>query len=216
MNKTKLIDLDNGNKIYQLDKGFKLSTDTVELSHFINIDNPSKVLEIGTGNGIIPILLNKNNIEEFDAVDIQKENIEIAEKNFKLNNLSDKFRLINSDIRKYKKSNYYDIIISNPPFMTVDGKPVNKDINKYISRHEYYLNLEEFISNSKRLLKPVGKIFFVHRLHRLEEIIVMLNKYNFSLSKIRFLTKNCNYINIVLFEAYKGKNTKLKIEHKEV
>lgn len=209
--------LDAEKYIFQFKDAFKFSNDTVELVNFVEINKKNKILEIGTGNGIIPILLKakKDKILEYDAVEIQKKNILLAQENFKINAVSF-INLIEEDIKNYKKSNYYDMIIANPPYMEVDGKKINENDSKAISRHEIELNLEDFIAASKRLLKAQGTLFFVHRAHRLVDLISMLTKYNFSVARLRFLTKSNKVTNIILIEALKGKKTQLKLEYKEI
>lgn len=125
--------LDAEKYIFQFKDAFKFSNDTVELVNFVEINKKNKILEIGTGNGIIPILLKakKDKILEYDAVEIQKKNILLAQENFKINAVSF-INLIEEDIKNYKKSNYYDMIIANPPYMEVDGKNKWKRFKGYI------------------------------------------------------------------------------------
>ena len=118
------------------------------------------------------------------------------------------------DIREYKKSNYFDVIISNPPYMNDNGKKINENEHKAISRHEIKLSLNELISNAKRLLKPIGLLYFVHRTHRLVEIIKTLDKNNFSIKKIIFIYSAQNNKSTMMFvEAIKGKKIKLEIQN---
>ena len=118
------------------------------------------------------------------------------------------------DIKEYKNSNYFDIIISNPPYMENNGKKINENKHKAISRHEIKLSLSEFISNAKRLLKPIGSLYFIHRTHRLVEIVKNLDENNFSIKKIIFIysTKN-NKSSMMFVEAIKGKKVKIEIEN---
>ena len=103
-------------------------------------------------------------------------------------------------------------MISNPPYMVLDGKKISENENKKISRHEITLNLEDLIKNAKRLLKPQGEFFMVHRSFRLPEIIMELEKNKFSLKKIQFVYFNREKnSNLVLVQASKGKKNKLEI-----
>lgn len=208
----------DGKNFYQLKDGFKFGTDIIELFDFIEIKkNNVNVLEIGSGSGILPILLSDNEkIKNYDAVDIQKENFYILNKNIENNNFKFKINSLCEDIKKLKNSNMYDIIFSNPPFMEIDGKQINENIHKKISRHEVELNLKDFIKNAKRLLKPCATLFFVHRLHRMVEIIKILDEEKFCVSRIRFIKKDNKYLNIVLIEALKGKKSILKVEDKNI
>ena len=205
-------------KIIQKVSGYKYGEDTILLFKlFQNSLNKKniKLLDIGTGNGILPILLSDNKfLTELIGIDIQEENIERANNALKLNKIKKNIQFECIDIREYKNSNYFDTIISNPPYMDDNGKKINENEHKAISRHEIKLTLSEFISNAKRLLKPIGSLYFIHRTHRLVEIVKSLDKNNFSIKKIIFIysTKN-NKSSMVFIEAIKGKKVKLEVEN---
>ena len=163
----------------------------------------------------MPILLSDNEfLSEIIGIDIQRENIERAIKALELNKIRKNIIFECMDIKEYKNSNYFDVIISNPPYMEDNGKKINENEHKAISRHEIKLTLSEFISNAKRLLKPIGSLYFIHRTHRLVEIVKSLDKNNFSIKKIIFIysTKN-NKSSMVFIEAIKGKKVKLEVEN---
>lgn len=205
-------------KIIQKKTGYKYGIDTVLLSKFFILNNSTKtnlkVVDIGTGNGILPVLLYRHkNISEIVGVDIQDENIKRANKARKINNMEDKINFICADIKDYSKSNYFDIVISNPPYMELNGKKINENEHKKISRHEIKLDLRSFIKSSKKLLKPIGKLCFIHRTHRLVEIIKELEENKFSISKIIFIYSANNKSSMMYIEALKGKKTKLEIEN---
>lgn len=206
--------LNNGYKLIQKKDGFRFSVDAVILSDFFSPTKKGKILDIGCGNGIIPILLySKGKGEDITGVEIQEENCELALKNVKLNNLEDYIKIENSDVKEYPKGNTFDYIISNPPYMEVDGKKQNILSCKSIARHELKLNLYDLIRNAKRLLKPMGSITLVHRSYRFTDISRILEDCGFSLKRVRFVyySKDRNS-NLVLVEAFKGKKCKLEIE----
>lgn len=206
--------LNNGYKLIQKKDGFRFSVDAVILSDFFSPTKKGKILDIGCGNGIIPILLySKGKGEDITGVEIQEENCELALKNVKLNNLEDYIKIENDDVKEYPKGNTFDYIISNPPYMEVDGKKQNILSCKSIARHELTLNLYDLIRNAKRLLKPVGSITLVHRSYRFTDISRILEDCGFSLKRVRFVyySKDRNS-NLVLVEAFKGKKCKLEIE----
>lgn len=209
-------------KIIQKKLGFKYGTDTVLLCKFISenikLKNKTNILDIGTGNGIIPLILSDKLLKNFKnlnfiGIDIQKENIERAVKTMEINNLNDLFSFECCDIKNYKQGNYFDLIISNPPYMEQDGKQLNNNSHKAISRHELYLSLEDFIKNSKRLLKPIGRLCFIHRSFKLVEIIKELDKNKFSIEKIIFIYSSNKETNLMYVQAVKGKKVKIKIDN---
>ena len=210
--------LDEKFEIIQKIDGYKYGEDTILLFKLIqdSLNKKNiKLLDIGTGNGILPILLSDNDfIRELIGIDIQEENIERAKKALKLNKIEKNIQFECMDIKEYKNSNYFDIIISNPPYMEDNGKKINENEHKAISRHEIKLSLSEFISNAKRLLKPIGSLYFIHRTHRLVEIVKNLDENNFSIKKIIFIysTKN-NKSSMMFVEAIKGKKVKIEIEN---
>lgn len=210
--------LDEKFKIIQKVGGYKYGEDTILLFKLfqasLNKKN-IKLLDIGTGNGILPILLSDNKfLSELVGIDIQKENIDRANKALQLNKIERNILFECMDIREYKKSNYFDVIISNPPYMDDNGKKINENEHKAISRHEIKLSLNELISNAKRLLKPIGLLYFIHRTHRLVEIIKALDKNNFSIKKIIFIYSAQNNKSTMMFvEAVKGKKIKLEIQN---
>lgn len=206
--------LNNGYKLIQKKDGFRFSVDAVILSDFFSPTRKGKILDIGCGNGIIPILLySKGKGEDITGVEIQEENCELALKNVKLNNLEKYIKIENSDVKEYPKGNTFDYLISNPPYMEVDGKKQNILSCKSIARHELTLNLYDLIRNAKRLLKPMGSITLVHRSYRFTDISRILEDCGFSLKRVRFVyySKDRNS-NFVLVEAFKGKKCKLEIE----
>lgn len=210
--------LDEKFKIIQKVGGYKYGEDTILLFKLfqasLNKKN-IKLLDIGTGNGILPILLSDNEfLSELVGIDIQKENIDRANKALQLNKIEKNIQFECMDIREYKKSNYFDVIISNPPYMDDNGKKINENEHKAISRHEIKLSLNELISNAKRLLKPIGLLYFIHRTHRLVEIIKALDENNFSIKKIIFIYSSQNNKSTMMFvEAVKGKKMKLEIQN---
>ena len=210
--------LDEKFKIIQKVGGYKYGEDTILLFKLfqasLNKKN-IKLLDIGTGNGILPILLSDNKfLSELVGIDIQKENIDRANKALQLNKIEKNILFECMDIREYKKSNYFDVIISNPPYMDDNGKKINENEHKAISRHEIKLSLNELISNAKRLLKPIGLLYFIHRTHRLVEIIKALDKNNFSIKKIIFIySAQNNKSTMMCVEAVKGKKIKLEIQN---
>lgn len=168
-------------KIIQKKDGFCFGIDSILLSDFAKkIKDNSKVVDLGTGTGIISILLcKKTKLSKIIGIEIQKEIYEIAQKNIKLNKLENKFEVINENIKNIEKiieKNSIDVIVTNPPYKKINTGIKNENKIKLISRHEIEAKLEDFIEISKKLLKDKGEFYMVHRPERLAEIIEIMKK----------------------------------------
>ncbi len=211
-----ITELKNKYQLIQDKVGFRLTVDSVILADFVDSNLSDKnILDVGTGNGIIPILLSMREDKNVNitGIEIQEDVSKLAHENIIHNNLCDKIKIINIDVNDFKLGNTYDVVISNPPYMKVDGKKQNDNEGKSIARHEIKLDLKSLISNAKRLLKPIGEFYMVHRTHRLDEIVVALNEASMSIQKIRFVyaSKEEESSNLILIKAVKGKKSILEV-----
>ena len=204
-------------KIYQNTEMFKFSLDSVLLANFVTI-NPStkKILDIGTGNAIIPLILSTKTKSKITGVEIQKEVSNLATKSVKINNLDEQINIINKDINEYLKTDeteVYDVITCNPPFFKLNEKSIiNESKCKQIARHEITLNLDNLIKISKKLLKNKGRLDIVHRPERLIEIIEIMKKNNIEPKKLCFVYPKTNTeSNILLIEGIKNGKPGIKI-----
>lgn len=200
--------------LIQETEGFRFGTDIVLLSEFICefAKSNQKNLEIGTGNGVLPVLLAQKHFQSRDylAVDILESNIALAQRNWERNHISP--RSLCMDIREFQEKNQYSQIFVNPPYMRVDGKLQNLCWEKAIARHEISLSLEELVQSVKKILSPIGSLYMVHRSHRLQELLELFSKYQLSVSKIRFVYHENGMIsNLVLLEVYKGRKAQCQI-----
>lgn len=200
-------------KIYQDDNYFKFSIDGVLLANFVKYKlTTKKVLDIGTGTGIIPLILTMKSDVVVDAIEIQKELVELFRKTIEINHLDKSINLIHDDIRNYSTQsenlNKYDIVISNPPYFS---KEQNKTI-KDNAKHENFLSLEELIIASKKILKDRGFLYLIYNTARLHEIFNLLELNNFSISTLRFIHDTVDKPSkLVLIEASKNGNTMVKV-----
>ena len=207
-----------GLKIIQNEKGFCFGIDSVLLSDFAkNIKKNSLVLDLGTGTGIIPILLcGKTNLKKVIGVEIQEEVSNMARRSSKLNNLEEKFQVLNEDILSLEKlyeNQTFDVIVTNPPYKKKDTGIINEDERKIISRHEITASLEDFIKVSKDLLKDKGEFYMVHRPERLVDILSLLRKYKIEPKELRFIYSNTKKPpKLVLVKGIKNAKTFLKID----
>ena len=207
-----------GLKIIQNENGFCFGMDAVLLSDFAKeIKQGSNVLDLGTGTGILGILLcKKTNLKTITGVEIQKDVYDMAKRSIKLNNLEDKFLVINEDIKNLDKKlelQSFDAIVTNPPYKKNSTGLKNDNEYKVISRHEVKCNLEDIIRVSSKLLKNNGKLYMVHRPERMKDIIINLEKYKMQIKEIRFVHPNINKKpNMILIKAVKQGGDFLNIQ----
>lgn len=194
-------------KIYQDTEMFNFSLDSVLLPNFITINkNVENILDIGTGNAPIPLILSSKTNAKITAIEIQKEVCELAKKSVELNNLQEQIKVIHGDINILKDElpiNYFDIITCNPPFFEVKKESkLNQSDYKTIARHEITLNLNQICAIAKRLLKNDGILGIVHRPERLTDILIAMRENNIEPKKIRFVSpKTGENANTVLVEG---------------
>lgn len=207
-----------GLKIIQNTEGFCFGIDAVLLSDFAKeIKNNSKVLDLGTGTGILPILLcGKTNLNKIYGIEIQKEVAAMAGRSVKLNNLENRIEIVNKNIKDIEnifEKNFFDAIVTNPPYKKINTGEKNEKENKLISRHEITASLDDFIKISFNLLKDKGSFYMVHRPERLAEIIYKLKQNKLEPKIIKFVYSNIkSEPKLVLIKAVKNAKEFLKIE----
>lgn len=204
-----------GLKLIQDTTGFCFGIDAVLLANFAKVKRGTKVVDLGTGTGIIPILIaGKSEAKEIIGVEIQEEVHEMATRSVKLNNLENRVRIINADIKSIDKElevHGYHVVTSNPPYMHIDGIK-NPNDKKAISRHEVKCSLEDVIRAASRLTMPKGKFFMIHRPTRLVDIIELGRKYRLEPKKVQFVHPRANKApNLLLIEFAKDGKPELKI-----
>ena len=208
----------NNLKIIQNKNGFCFGMDSVLLSDFAkNIKINSKVIDLGTGTGILPILLSaKTKAQKIVGIELQKEVADMATRSIELNNLQEKVEIICENIKNLKniyEANFFDAIITNPPYKIVGTGGINEVETKLISRHEITANLEDFISISSYLLKDKASIYMVHRSERLVDILSLFRKYKLEPKELKFVQPSSNKApNLVLIKATKNAKPFLKID----
>lgn len=205
-------------KIIQNKNGFCFGIDAVLLSDFAKkIKKKAVVLDIGSGTGIISILLcKKTELDKIYGIEIQEEVAKMSKKSAELNGLEDKFKVINIDINEIFtvfEKNKFDVIVTNPPYKQINTGAQNTEIKKLISRHEIKCTLEDVIEKSSKLLKSLGEFYMVHRVERLVDIMCLLRKYNLEPKQIRFVQSKINEKpKLILIKAIKNAKPFLKID----
>ena len=200
-------------KIYQDRERFSYGTDAIFISSFAK--PKGLVVDLGTGTGIIPLrIVNNPRVHKVYGVEIQEDVANIARASIGLNRLEEKIEIVNMDLKNlgqiFKKSSI-DTIISNPPYMKSGGAIVNENENFALSRHEIACNFEDIIRISDYLLKPLGRIYIVHRPDRLTDILYTMRKYKIEPKYIRFVQAKINKKpNLLLIEGVKDGRPDLK------
>ena len=207
----------NGYRIIQDPDRFCFGMDAVLLSGFAIAKKGDKVLDMGTGTGIIPILMEaKTEAEHLTGLEIQPESADMALRSVKLNGLEDKISIVTGDIKEAKNlfpKASFQVITSNPPYMIGQHGLVNPHSEKAIARHEVLCTLEDVVENAAVLLVPGGHFYMVHRPFRLAEIFTTLTKYRLEPKRMQLVYP---YIdkepNMVLIEATRGGKSRLQVE----
>lgn len=203
-------------KIIQRRDMFNFSLDTVLLANFCTINKDlTTIVDFGTNNAAIPLLLSRRTDKKIIGVEIQKEAVELANKNVVLNDLQYQIEIVHSDIKEYvSEAKKVKLVVCNPPFFKV-GEKSNLNENKYlqIARHEIMIDLEGIIKSAAMILDNKGRFAMVHRPDRMIEIINIMQKYDIEPKRIRFVyPKVGKESHIFLIEGmYKG-NKGVKIE----
>ena len=206
-----------GYKIIQNTEKFCFGMDAVLLSGFATVKPGELVLDMGTGTGIIPILLEaKTEGKHFTGLEIQTESADMARRSVALNNLAEKIDIVNGDIKEASKifgKNVMNVVTVNPPYMNDLHGIKNPDMPKAIARHEVLCTLEDVVREASAVLKQNGRFYMVHRPHRLVEIITMMTKYKLEPKRMRLVHPyKDKEANMVLIEGLKGGKSMIKVE----
>lgn len=207
----------NGYKIIQHKDKFCFGMDAVLLSGFAKVNEGERVLDLGTGTGIIPILLEaKTDGHHFTGLEIQEESADMARRSVLYNGLQEKVDIVTGDIKEasriFQKASF-DVVTSNPPYMNDAHGLKNPELPKAIARHEVLCTLEDVVREAALLLKPGGRFYMVHRPHRLVEIINVCTQYKLEPKRIKLVHPYVDKeANMVLIEAVRGGKSMVKME----
>lgn len=205
-------------KIIQNPEMFSFSLDSIMLANFVSVnDKVKKIMDLGCGNGPIPLFLTLKSKAKIVGVEIQKDVAIMAKRSVELNGLQDQIEIINDDFKDiYKRgfANSFDIVTSNPPYFKYTPEAnVNKNDYLTIARHEVKASLLDVIIEAKKLLVDGGYLYMVHRVERLTEIISEITSNNFGITKMQFVYPRVDKKEalLVLIEARKNKSPELKV-----
>ncbi len=221
------IELNEGERVDDLERcGFKIIQDTekfcfgmdaVLLSGYAYAKRGEKVLDLCTGNGIIPILMAaKTQAERIVGIEIQKDVADLAKRSVAANGLGDRVTIISADIKdteEYLQAGIFDVVTCNPPYMIENHGIKNPDSPRAIARHEILCTFDDVARITSRMLRPGGRMFLIHRPFRLTDIFETLTKYDLEPKRMKLVHPYINREpNMVLIEAGHGGRRRLTVE----
>lgn len=212
-----LDDLQNGFFIIQGQKSFRYGIDAVLLSGYAKVKPGERVLDLGTGTGILPILLAaKTPGRSFTGLEIQKESADMARRSVALNHLNDRISIVQGDIREAVSifgAASFDVAVSNPPYMIGRHGLTNPDPAVAIARHEILCSFRDIAEQTSRILTDRGRFYLIHRPFRLAEIMCTLKEYRLEPKRMRLVYPFAyKEPNMVLLEACKNGNPRIRVE----
>ena len=212
-----LDDLQNGFFIIQGQKSFRYGIDAVLLSGYAKVKPGERVLDLGTGTGILPILLaSKTPGRSFTGLEIQKESADMARRSVALNHLNDRISIVQGDIREAVSifgAASFDVVVSNPPYMIGRHGLTNPDPAVAIARHEILCSFRDIAEQTSRILTDRGRFYLIHRPFRLAEIMCTLKEYRLEPKRMRLVYPFADKEpNMVLLEACKNGNPRIRVE----
>ena len=207
----------NGLKIIQDPERFCFGMDAVLLSGFASAPEGGRVLDLGTGTGIIPILMSaKTGAKELIGLEIQPESAEMAQRSVLLNDLQGKVKIVQGDIKEAGQlfdAASFDVVTSNPPYMIDSHGLQNPDAPKAIARHEVLCDLEDVVRAAAKCLKSGGKFYMVHRPFRLTEIMVLMHEYKVEPKRMKLVYPFADKEpSMVLIEGARGGRSRITVE----
>ena len=212
-----LDDLQNGFFIIQGQNSFRYGIDAVLLSGYAKVKPGERVLDLGTGTGILPILLAaKTPGRSFTGLEIQKESADMARRSVALNHLNDRISIVQGDIREAVSifgAASFDVVVSNPPYMIGRHGLTNPDPAVAIARHEILCSFRDIAEQTSRILTDRGRFYLIHRPFRLAEIMCTLKEYRLEPKRMRLVYPFADKEpNMVLLEACKNGNPRIRVE----
>ncbi len=206
-----------GYQIIQNVNGFCFGMDAVLLSGYASPKRNAKVMDLCTGTGIIPILMEaKYQIAHIDGLEYQEDYVEMANRSVLMNHQEETIQILQGDVknvREYFQADSYDMVTCNPPYMTGSHGLTNEDFVKAVARHEILCSLDDVIMAAKWLLKPTGHFVMVHRPFRLAEMMYKLKEHKLEPKRMRLVYPYVDKEpNMVLIDAVKGGRERVTVD----
>ncbi len=197
--------LTNNLRIIQSEEVFSFSMDAILLAHFCSVPVKGAILDLCTGNGVVPLLLTTRTRSRIWGVEIQERLADMAKRNVKLNGLQDQLTMLHGDLKEVHQTLGYgnfDLVTVNPPYLPVPSGEISGNAHFAAARHEVHCTLEDVAAACSRLVRPGGKAAMVHRPHRLADIVCLMRKYRLEPKRIRYIhPRQGEEANMVLIEA---------------
>ena len=199
----------SGRVIIQSENEFCFSMDSVLIAHFPRFKRNARVLDLGTGTGVIPLLI-ADAVKEICAVELNSQMADIARRNVELNGLSEKISVVEGDYRKHRelfKPESFDLAIANPPYTPIKNGAANKITGIARARHEFTATLEDVVTAARFALKFRGVFCMIHLASRLCEIVDALHRRQMEMKRLRLIQPKADRdINLIMLEAVVGAN----------
>lgn len=209
--------LDGRLRIFQHKTGYRFSLDSIMLAHFVSLKTRARAIDLGCGNGIIPLVLAQRFPHaHFVGLEIQENLAHLARKNSQMNNLEDRVKIVSGDARHVKNilpAHSFDTVIFNPPYRKLHSGRINPLQEKAIARHEIIGSLKDFLNASQHLLKPAGKVFTIYPATRFIELVHLFRNSNIEPKRIKpVYSDNVSEAEFTLVEGRQGGREELRME----
>lgn len=199
--------LTNNLHIIQSDEVFSFSLDAVLLAHFCTVPPRGKIVDLCTGNGVIPLLLTTRTKASITGVEIQPRLYDMAKRSVALNELTQQINIVQGDLKHYADEvghGTFDLVTVNPPYLPANSGERNSNEYVAIARHEMYCTLEDVVRACSQLVRYGGKVALVHRPSRLLDLLTLLRQYHLEPKRMRFVhPRQEEAANMILIEAVK-------------
>ncbi|MBR4152645.1 MAG: methyltransferase [Selenomonadaceae bacterium] len=199
----------SGRVIIQNENEFCFSMDSVLIAHFPKFKKNARVMDLGTGTGVIPLLI-ADEVKEICAVELNPQAAELARRNVELNGLTEKIFVMEGDYRKHReifKAESFDIVIANPPYTPIKNGEANKISGIARARHEFTATLEDVVTAARYALRFRGTFCMIHLASRLCEIVDALHRHQMEMKRLRMIQPKVGRdANLIMLEAVVGAN----------